>query len=109
MSSSDGLAVALPDTGRVITRWPIPIVVQRGTLTLVVLIGVLAASFSLLYCVAAGHAYTYLGDVLAGLAAALIWRSQRGPHECGQAVTGFAVGRPPVWARIGLVPGVALN
>lgn len=107
--SSDELAVPLPETGRVATHWPIPIVVQRGALALVGLIVALAAAFSLIYCVGAGRAYPDLSDVLQGLAAAMIWPVAAVLHECGHAVTGAMVGRPPVWARIGLVPGVALT
>ena len=64
--SSDELAVPLPDCGRVVTHWPIPIVVQRGALALVGLIVALAAAFALIYCVAAGRDFPNLGDVLWG-------------------------------------------
>jgi hypothetical protein len=107
--SSDELAVPLPDSGRVVTHWPIPIVVQRGALVLVGLIVALAAAFALIYCVAAGRAFPSFGDILWGLAAALIWPVAAVLHECAHAVTGAVAGRPPVWARIGLVPGVALT
>ena len=61
--SSDEAAVRLPDSGRVVIHWPIPIVVQRGALVLVGLIVALAAAFALIYCVAAGDsAFPSLGD-----------------------------------------------
>ena len=91
-------------TGRVVTHWPIPVVVHRGALVLLGLIVTLAAAFSLIYCVGAGRAYPDLSDVLQGLAAALIWPVAAVLHECGHAVTGAMVGRPPVWARIGSFP-----
>lgn len=77
---------------------------------LVGLLLALGGAFALINSIAdGGRDYPSLNDVVLGLAAAMLWPVAMVLHEAGHAFTGALVGRPPVWARLGLVPGVCLT
>lgn len=109
MSSDEPLIVPLPENARVVTRWPIPIVVEPGAFVILGLAAVLGCAFSLVISITAGHDHPSAGDVALGVAVTMLWPVVMILHELGHAVAGVAVGRPPVWARAGLVPGVVLT
>ena len=109
MTSDEPLIVPLPKDARVITRWPIPVVVEPGAVAILGLAVLLGCAFSLLNSIAAGHDYPTLGDLTLGIAAALLWPVAMVLHEVGHAAAGLIVGRHPVWARAGLAPCVVLT
>lgn len=92
-----------------ITRWPIPIVVEPGVFVILGLPVVLGCVFALFSSITIGLDHPSAGDVAVGIAAAMLWPVAIILHELGHAAAGIAVGRPPVWASAGMVPIVVLT
>lgn len=70
---------------------------------------VMGVAFALLNSITLGRDYPSVGQVVAGVAIAMLWPAALILHELGHAVAGFAVRRPPVWLRLGLVPATVLT
>lgn len=105
---ADPLIVPLPQGARILTRWPIPVVGKPSALALLGLMVLLGGAFGFLNGIAAGHDRPSFGDVALGIAVAMLYPVALILHEVGHALTGTVVGRPPLWARASMRPGVVL-
>lgn len=102
------LIVPLPAGARLLTRRPLPIVVAPGVWFILGLAIVMGVAFALLNSITLGRDYPSVGQVVAGVAIAMLWPAALILHELGHAVAGIVV-RPPVWLRLGLVPATVLT
>ena len=103
------LIVPLPAGARVLTRWPLPVVVEPGVWMILGLAVALGIAFALLNSITLGHDHPSVSEVVTGVAIAMLWPVVLLLHELGHAVAGSVVRRPPVWLRLGLVPAVVLT